>query len=81
MAEPRTDGDLNSSAFQPMGARQALTVWGRTSSSNTQKVLWTLAELGLPYTLVPASARLGPNSQLLGSGEVFGVVDTRECAP
>ena len=26
-----------------------LTLWGRTSSANVQKVLWALAELGLPY--------------------------------
>ena len=26
-----------------------LTVWGRRSSFNVQKVLWTLDELGLPY--------------------------------
>ena len=59
-------------------AAPTLTVWGRTSSSNTQKVMWMLAELGLPYTLVPASARLGPTSELLGSTEVFGVVGTAE---
>jgi hypothetical protein len=40
--------------------------------------MWMLAELGLPYTLVPASARLGPTSELLGSTEVFGVVGTAE---
>ena len=60
-------------------AQSALTLWGRTSSSNTQKVLWTLAELDLTYSLVHASARLGPNSELLGSTEVFGIVDTPEC--
>ena len=59
----------------------ALTVWGRTSSSNTQKVLWTLGELDLPHSFVLASARLGPSSELLGSGEVFGVVNTPECEP
>ena len=26
-----------------------LTLWGRPSSANVQKVLWALAELGLPY--------------------------------
>jgi glutathione S-transferase len=26
-----------------------LTLWGRSSSANVQKVLWALAELGLPY--------------------------------
>lgn len=55
-----------------------LTVWGRTSSSNTQKVLWTLAELQLQYAFIPASARLGPSSELLGERQVFGVVGTPE---
>ena len=53
-----------------------LTVWGRTSSSNTQKVLWVLQELGKDFNLVAASARLGPTSEFLESGPAFGVVDT-----
>ena len=57
-----------------------LTVWGRTSSSNTQKCLWCLAELKLPHTLVLASARLGPTSELLGEGEPYGIVGTPEYA-
>lgn len=48
------------------------TLFGRTSSSNTQKVLWVLHELGLEYEFVPASARLGPESELLGQGQVYG---------
>lgn len=40
-----------------------LKVWGRTNSVNVQKVLWTLAELGLPY-------------QRHDAGMKFGVVDT-----
>lgn len=50
-------------------------LFGRTSSSNTQKVLWALQELGLEYDLVPTSRRLGPNSQHLvkfSGGEPFG---------
>ena len=26
-----------------------LRIWGRTSSINVQKVMWTVAELGLPH--------------------------------
>ena len=59
-------------------ASSPLTVWGRTSSSNTQKCLWCLAELKLPHTLVLASARLGPTSELLGEGEPYGIVGTPE---
>ena len=61
-------------------AARTLTVWGRTSSSNTQKVLWILQELRLAHELVPASARLGATSEyLVGehcNSPAFGVVDT-----
>ena len=40
-----------------------LTVWGRVNSINVQKVLWTLAELGLAYRRIDA-------------GMAFGVVGT-----
>lgn len=33
-----------------MPIKPDLTLWGRTSSANVQKVLWTLEELGVPYT-------------------------------
>ena len=56
-------------------------VWGRTSSSNTQKVLWMLKELALPLELVPASARLGPGSeQIVTYDKAFGVVLSPEYA-
>jgi glutathione S-transferase len=42
-----------------------LTLWGRASSSNVQKVIWALAEMGLPYARIPA-------------GLGFGVVKTPE---
>lgn len=62
-----------------MGAARLL-VWGRSSSSNTQKVLWALRELRLPFQLVNASARLGGESELLvehtDNKSTFGVVDT-----
>jgi len=61
--------------------RVPFTVWGRSSSSNTQKVLWVLRELNLDYKFIGASARLGPTSQFLNSGgPVFGIVDTDEYA-
>lgn len=34
-------------------------VWGRTSSSNVMKVLWTLEELGLPYERIDAGGAFG----------------------
>lgn len=63
--------------------KRVLHVFGRTSSSNTQKVLWFLHEVGLPFELTFASARLGPSSQYLCShtGErPFGIVGTAEYA-
>lgn len=42
-----------------------LRVWGRISSTNVQKVLWCLAELGVDYERIEA-------------GAAFGVVDTPE---
>ena len=56
-----------------------IVVYGRTSSSNTQKVLWALHEAGLQYTMHLASAILGPGSeQFAAEGQAFGVVDTAE---
>lgn len=43
----------------------SLTLWGRTSSFNVQKVRWLLAELGLDYQHIPA-------------GGDFGLLDTSE---
>ncbi len=36
-----------------------LKVWGRRNSSNVQKVMWLIAELGLPYEHIPAGANFG----------------------
>jgi glutathione S-transferase len=38
-----------------------LTVWGRVNSINVQKVLWTLAELGVPYRRIDAGMKFGVN--------------------
>jgi glutathione S-transferase len=38
-----------------------LKVWGRTNSSNVQKVLWCCAEIGLPYERVDAGMQFGVN--------------------
>lgn len=42
-----------------------ITVWGRASSSNVQKVTWTLDELGVPY-------------ERIDRGREFGGLDTPE---
>lgn len=38
-----------------------IRVWGRRSSVNVQKVLWTLAELGLPFTRETVGGSFGGN--------------------
>jgi len=42
-----------------MTAPGKITLWGRKSSANVQKVLWTLAELSLPYEHIPAGGDFG----------------------
>ncbi|NNF78373.1 MAG: glutathione S-transferase, partial [Rhizobiales bacterium] len=42
-----------------------ITVWGRASSSNVQKVTWTLDELGVEY-------------ERIDRGREFGGLDTPE---
>ncbi|MGA0600417.1 glutathione S-transferase family protein [Caulobacter sp. KR2-114] len=37
----------------------SLTVWGRLSSINVQKVMWAIAEIGLPHRHVPAGGDHG----------------------
>lgn len=38
-----------------------LTIYGRTSSVNVQKVLWCLAEIGVPYERIDAGLAYGKN--------------------
>ncbi len=58
-------------APEPPAAAPAL-LYGRTSSLNTQRVLWCLAEVGRCYRLVPTSATLGASGGL-GSPPLGGV--------
>ena len=36
-----------------------IKLWGRTTSSNVMKVLWTLDELSLPYERIDAGGAFG----------------------
>lgn len=38
-----------------------LTVWGRTTSSNVQALMWCIGELGLPYRRLDIGHRFGGN--------------------
>jgi glutathione S-transferase len=40
-----------------------LTIWGRTNSVNVQKVLWCLAEIGVPYERVDAGLAFRKNDE------------------
>ena len=44
-----------------------IRVYGRTTSTNTQKVLWALVESNLEYKLINTSGALGETGRLDGS--------------
>ena len=51
-------------------------LWGRPSSARTEKVMLALAELGIDYELVLASATMGPDGSVAKGSKPFGAVDT-----
>jgi len=51
-------------------------VWGRPTSTCTQRVLWTLVEAGVPYELTLASATMGATGPVALGHEPYGIVDT-----
>jgi glutathione S-transferase len=53
-----------------------LKLWGRPTSTNTQRVLWTLAEAGLSYELVLASGTTGVSGYVWQGHAPYGLVDT-----
>ena len=53
-----------------------LKLWGRPTSTNTQRVLWTLAEAGVPYELTLASATMGAGGHISLGNAAYGTVDT-----
>lgn len=53
-----------------------LKLWGRPTSGRTQKVLWTLAEIGLQFDFILASATMGPGGHVSKGNKPFGLVDT-----
>ena len=40
-----------------------LKVWGRTSSSNVQKVMWAIGEIGLPHQRIDIGGSFGQNRE------------------
>jgi glutathione S-transferase len=55
-----------------------MKLWGRPSSGRTQKVLWTLAEIGIDFEFILASAEMGRGGHVSKGNKPFGVVDTPE---
>ncbi len=55
-----------------------ITLWGRHSSARTQKVLLALAELGLDFEMILASATMGAAGHVAKGNKAYGVVDTPE---
>jgi len=59
---------LDGAARRCLGSRhrqketRMITLWGRTTSSNVMKVLWTLDALGLPYQRIDAGGAFGRTS-------------------
>ena len=53
-----------------------LKIWGRPTSTNTQRVLWTVAEAELQYELILASATTGATGYVFRGAQPFGVVGT-----
>ena len=55
-----------------------LKLWGRPTSGRTQKVLWTLSEIGLEFDFIMASGEMGPGGHVAKGNQPYGVVDTPE---
>lgn len=53
-----------------------LRLWGRPTSTNTQRVLWTLVEVDQPYELILASATTGAQGYVWQGQAPYGIVDT-----
>ena len=56
----------------------AIKLYGRPTSARTQKVMLALAELGLEYDYVLASATMGPEGSVAKGATPFGVVHTQK---
>src|SRR5262245_49110275 len=53
-----------------------LKLWGRPTSSRTLRVLWALAEIGVEFDFILASATMGPDGSVFKGNRPYGIVDT-----
>ena len=58
--------------------KMTIKLYGRPTSARTQKVMLALAELGLEYNYILASATMGPTGSVAKGGKPFGMVHTRK---
>ncbi len=52
-----------------------LKLWGRPTSTRTQKVLWALAEIDLDFEFILASGSMGPAGSVQKGHRPYGIVD------
>jgi glutathione S-transferase len=45
------------------GGKIVIKIWGRTTSSNVQKVMWAVAEIGLPHERIDIGGPFGKNRE------------------
>ncbi len=55
-----------------------ITLWGRPTSARTLKVLWALAEIGIDFDFILASATMGPDGSVDKGNAPYGVVDSAD---
>src|SRR5271165_2141686 len=45
------------------GRQKVIKVWGRNTSSNVQKVMWAIGEIGLPHERIDIGGAFGKNRE------------------
>jgi glutathione S-transferase len=55
-----------------------IRVWGRPTSTRTQRVLWALTEIGLDFDFVLASGTMGAEGSVYKGNTAYGIIDTPE---
>src|SRR3984957_13452044 len=45
------------------GRKNVIKIWGRNTSSNVQKVMWAVGEMGLPHERIDIGGGVGKNPQ------------------
>jgi glutathione S-transferase len=46
-----------------IGSNTVIKIWGRNTSANVQKVMWAVAEIGLPYERIDIGGPFGQNHE------------------